>query len=130
MAVGFKIVNGKSYARIQRHQVYAHPTSQQVQSLQDDDDDDAVAYYNQDVPPEFCCEEVWTDPPALPVANEANYPQEDRRYFQSKKEANYVRNDKITLDSIVSVSKSIAADKLPSLRTVYQDRVQVVRQGW
>ena len=106
------------------------PTSQQVQSLQDDDDDDAVAYYNQDVPPEFCCEEVWTDPPALPVANEANYPQEDRRYFQSKKEANYVRNDKITLDSIVSVSKSIAADKLPSLRTVYQDRVQVVRQGW
>ena len=45
-------------------------------------------------------------------------------------EANYVRNDKVTLDTIITMASSLKKNEFPGMRSVYQDTIQVERQGW
>ena len=94
------------------------------------DDSDDVDYYNQDTPPEYCCEENWSQVPPLPNENVSSYPQEDTRFFSSKTEPKYVRNDKVSLDAIILVVRCMPTTSLPPLRSVYQDKVRVDTQGW
>ena len=93
------------------------------------DENDVDYYLKRETPPEQCFEEVWTELPPLPKEN-GPYPQEDPAYFASKTEPNYVRNDKITLNEIVSIAKTLKEHSLPSMRSVYQDKVDVERKGW
>ena len=60
----------------------------------------------------------------------ANYPQENTAYFKLKKEPNYVRTDKISLDSIFTVAKTLLDMPMPSMRSIYQDKVHVESKGW
>ena len=92
-----------------------------------------VDYYVNHLPPERCCEEVWTSPAPLPDDNEPDYPQENKAYFATKKEQNYVRNDRVTLERITSLAGLLEEGEhsgLPTLRSVYQDNVEVIREGW
>ena len=95
-----------------------------------DGEEEDVVYYNSSLPPEFCCEEIWDDVPPLPKENVPKYPQEDSAYFRSKTEPNYVRTDKISLDSISTVAKTLLDVPLPSMRAIYQDKVHVDTKGW
>lgn len=55
--------------------------------------------------------------PPLPLINDPKYPQEDRHYFKTKK---YVRNDKYTLEHLVSLLKtSDGTYELPSIMSGY-----------
>ena len=65
--------------------------------------------------------------PPLPEDNVASYPQKDVRYFRSKTEPNCIRNDKVALDSICFVARTMADTPLPCMRTIYQDKVLVER---
>ena len=87
---------------------------------------------DEDLDPEFCCEQQWTDPPALPPKNIAAYPQEDKAYFKTKEETNYVRNDRVSLGSLHTIMKNLeqAGFRVPTMRSVYEDNVPVEMVGW
>ena len=101
----------------------------QVNNDEELDKNNVDYYLRVETPPEQCFEEVWSDLPPLPKEN-VPYPQEDTAYFASKTEPNYVRNDKITLNEILSIAKTLKDHPLPSMRSVYQDKVEVERKGW
>lgn len=111
---------------------------EELMDLQDDpiggpvpQTEDDVDYFEDHRPPEFCCEEVWEDPAPLPDINYATYPQENQAYFMLKKEVNYVRKDKVSLEKIVNkICAALGEDAIPGMRSVYQDRVFVERDGW
>ena len=80
--------------------------------------------------PEECCEQVWEEPEALPKNADPNYPQENAAYFKTKTEPNYVRNNKISLDKLHLYCAELGEGSFPSLRSVYQNSVEVEIEGW
>lgn len=90
-----------------------------------------VDYLVQHLAPECCCEEQWEEPAQLPTENVPNFPQENKNYFQTKNEVNYVRTDRISLEHlVVKLASAIDKNCIPSMRSVYQDEVQVAREDW